>query len=38
VAPSRPRARRHETGVYADEALQHYLPSAMAVIANIATG
>jgi hypothetical protein len=33
-----PRARRYETGVYADEVLQHYFPPAMAVIANIAAG
>ena len=25
-----PRARRYETGVYADEVLQHYFPPAMA--------
>jgi hypothetical protein len=28
--------RRCETGVYADEVLQHYFPPSMAVIANIA--
>jgi hypothetical protein len=33
-----PRARRYETGVYADEVLQHYFPPSMAVIANIAAG
>ena len=33
-----PRARRYETGVYADEVLQHYFPPAMAVISNIAAG
>ena len=27
-----PRARRYETGVYADEVLQHYFPPSMAVI------
>jgi hypothetical protein len=26
-------ARRYETGVYADEVLQHYFPPALAVIA-----
>jgi hypothetical protein len=38
AAPRRPRARRYETGVYADEVLQHYFPPSMAVIANIAAG
>ena len=33
-----PRARRWESGVYADEVLQHYFPPSMAVIANIAAG
>jgi hypothetical protein len=33
-----PRARRYETGVYADEVLQHYFPPSMAVISNIAAG
>ncbi len=33
-----PRARRYESGVYADEVLQHYFPPAMAVISNIAAG
>jgi hypothetical protein len=33
-----PRARRYETGVYADEVLQHYFPPSMAVICNIAAG
>jgi len=33
-----PRARRYETGVYADEVLQNYFPPSMAVIANIAAG
>ncbi len=33
-----PRARRYETGVYADEVLQHYFPPSMAVIGNIAAG
>lgn len=32
------RARRYESGVYADEVLQHYFPPAMCVIANIANG
>ena len=32
------RARRYETGVYADEVLQHYFPPSMAVISNIAAG
>ena len=27
-----------ETGVYADEVLQHYFPPSMAVISNIAAG
>ena len=30
-----PRARRYESGVYADEVLQHYFPPSMAVISNI---
>jgi hypothetical protein len=33
-----PRARRYESGVYADEVLQHYFPPSMAVICNIAAG
>jgi hypothetical protein len=33
-----PRARRYETGVYADEVLQNYFPPSMAVISNIAAG
>ena len=33
-----PRARRYESGVYADEVLQHYFPPSMAVITNIAAG
>jgi hypothetical protein len=33
-----PRARRYETGVYADEVLQNYFPPSMAIIANIAAG
>jgi len=33
-----PRARRYETGVYADEVRQHYFPPSMAAISNIATG
>jgi len=33
-----PRARRYETGVYADEVLRRYFPPSMAVIANIAAG
>jgi hypothetical protein len=33
-----PRARRYETGVYADEVLQNYFPPSMAVIANSAAG
>ena len=33
-----PRARRYESGVYADEVLQHYFPPSMAVISNIAAG
>jgi hypothetical protein len=32
------RARRYETGVYADEVLQRYFPPALAVISNIAAG
>lgn len=32
------RSRRYESGVYADEVLQHYFPPSMAVIANIANG
>ena len=32
------RARRYESGVYADEVLQHYFPPSMAVISNIAAG
>jgi hypothetical protein len=32
------RARRYETGVYADEVLQHYFPPSLAVINNIANG
>lgn len=32
------RARRYETGVYADEVLQHYFPPSMAVLTNIANG
>jgi hypothetical protein len=33
-----PRARRYESGVYADEVLQHYFPPSMAIISNIAVG
>jgi hypothetical protein len=33
-----PHARRYETGVHADEVLQHYFPPSMAVISNIAAG
>jgi hypothetical protein len=33
-----PRARRYETGVYADEVLQHYFPPSLAIISNIAAG
>jgi hypothetical protein len=33
-----PRARRWESGVYADEVLQNYFPPSMAVITNIAAG
>jgi hypothetical protein len=33
-----PRARRYESGVYADEMLQHYFPPSMAVTSNIAAG
>jgi hypothetical protein len=33
-----PRARRYESGVYADEVLQHYFPPSMAIISNIAAG
>ncbi len=32
------RARRYETGVYADEVLQHYFPPSMGIIYNIAAG
>jgi hypothetical protein len=32
------RARRYESGVYADEVLQHYFPPSMGVITNIANG
>lgn len=32
------RARRYESGVYADEVLQHYFPPSMAVLTNIANG
>lgn len=32
------RARRYESGVYADEVLQHYFPPSMCVIYNIAAG
>jgi hypothetical protein len=32
------RARRYESGVYADEVLQCYFPPAFAVIQNIANG
>lgn len=32
------RARRYETGVYADEVLQHYFPPSLAVLNNIANG
>jgi hypothetical protein len=32
------RARRYETGVYADEVLQHYFPPSLVVINNIANG
>jgi len=35
-APIRTGARRYESGVYADEVLQHYFPPSMAVISNIA--
>jgi hypothetical protein len=34
----RHRARRYDTGVYADEVPQHYFPPALAVISNIAAG
>jgi len=33
-----PRARRYESGVYADEVLQNYFPPSRAVITNIAAG
>jgi hypothetical protein len=33
-----PRARRYESGVYADEVPQHYFPPSMAVISDIAAG
>jgi hypothetical protein len=33
-----PRARRYESGVYADEVLQNYFPPSMVVITNIAAG
>jgi hypothetical protein len=33
-----PRARRYESGAYADEVLQNYFPPSMAVITNIAAG
>ena len=33
-----PRARRWESGVYADEVLQHYFPPSMIVLGNIANG
>lgn len=32
------RARRYESGVYADEVLQNYFPPSMGVITNIANG
>lgn len=32
------RTRKYESGVYADEVLQHYFPPAMCVITNIANG
>jgi len=32
------KARRWESGVYADEVLQHYFPPSMAVITNIGNG
>lgn len=32
------RSRRYETGVYADEVLQHYFPPSMGFIGNIAPG
>jgi len=32
------RARRYESGVYADEVLQHYFPPSMGVITNIGNG
>lgn len=32
------RSRKYESGVYADEVLQHYFPPSMAVIANIGNG
>lgn len=32
------RARRYESGVYADEVLQHYFPPSMGVISNIGNG
>ena len=34
----RRRARRYETGVYADEVLQQYFSPSMAVISNIGAG
>ena len=33
-----PRARRYESGVYADEVLQHYFPPSMAVITQYRRG
>lgn len=32
------RSRKYETGVYADEVLQHYFPPSMGFIGNIAAG
>ncbi len=32
------RTRKYESGVYADEVLQHYFPPSMCVISNIANG
>jgi hypothetical protein len=31
-------ARRYETGVYADDVLEHYFPPAMAIVSNSAAG
>src|SRR5206468_3339003 len=32
------RTRKYESGVYADEVLQHYFPPSMCVISNIGNG